>query len=491
MKTKILSIIMLLFISFGVPNVKVKNNENTIFNKASTNIDDFDFNLLTDDTSTELKLNRNLPVYIGKGEVLNFHFTPEDNMYYVIETIGDIDTKLKIENTVSGTIINDDGGIGFDARIGFQTIPNQKINVYLKCYSDSTSGTTILQIRKQRFSLFGYVDSDGQSTIKDLEKPYNSFKTKFDSVKYENTSASHALDIDDRSISKLNSEIVFFSGHGLPGKIYFKNNDTITINDDFNLNRTKVAVWACCHSADANNNENLSFAENAIKRGAKSSLGFMKPINFSSSRTFTNRFFEKLALGNNVAEAAKYGADGLLWPWDEAKDYVIFGDSSLRVTASTPSISTFNFSISSNYLEVLNDIEKNDFLKFNLSENSYRYYELINGYMTNSYVDIFYENNDIINVRDQRKTYKAVLNINNVYAHKNFDSNIIEEEDNYSKKEVINKNIIYYNFNEVMTPIEISSITYTNNLNVYLKTICINLHTGETIDYSLINESDN
>ena len=76
MKTKILSIIMLLFISFGIPNVKAQNNENNAFNKEYTNIDDFVLNLLTEDTSIELKLNRNLPVYIGKGQVLNFHFTP-------------------------------------------------------------------------------------------------------------------------------------------------------------------------------------------------------------------------------------------------------------------------------------------------------------------------------------------------------------------------------------------------------------------------------
>ncbi len=491
MKTKILSIIMLLFISFGIPNVKAQNNENNAFNKEYTNIDDFVLNLLTEDTSIELKLNRNLPVYIGKGQVLNFHFTPEDNMYYVIETVGDIDTKLKIENTASGTIINDDGGIGFDARIGFQAIPNQKINIYLKCYSDSTSGTTILQIRKQRFSMFGYKENNGVNTIKDLEVPYSSFKSKFDSVKYENTSASHALDIDERSISKLNSEIVFFSGHGYKdgSGISFKEGD-IRNYTEFNLNRTKVAMWAACHSADSNNYLNMSFAEYAVKRGAKSSVGFKNSINENSSKTFTNRFFEKLAIGNSVAEAAKYGADGLLWPWDNAKDYVIFGDSSLKVITPTLSINTFNYSIPTDYINVLNDIEQNDFLKVNSSDDNYRYYELINGYMTNSYIDIAYANNEIININDQRKPYKIVLSINSAYTNKNFGNYEIEEYNYYNSNNVINKNIIYYNFNGVMTPIEISSMEYINDINAYLKTRCVNLHTGETIDYSRINESD-
>lgn len=492
MKIKALLVLIVIFFVFGVPNVFADDGNKGSVYKENANEDDFEISLMSDSESTEIKLNRNLPVFIGEGEILQFHFTPDTDMFYVIETIGNIDTKLKVENTAAGTIINDDGGIGFDARIGFQAVQYQKINIYLKCYLETLSGTTILQIRKQRFSMFGYKENNGINTIKDLEEPYSIFKAKFDSVKYENTSASHALDIDERSISRLNSEIVFFSGHGYKdgSGIVFKEGN-IKNNMEFNLNRTKVAMWAACHSAKSNNYLNISFAEYAVKRGVKSSIGFKESINESSSRTFTNRFFEKLAIGNSVAEAAKYGADGLLWPWDSAKDYVIFGDSSLKVTTPTPSISTFSHLTTSDYINVLNGIKQNDFMKFDLSDNSYRYFELINGYITNSYVDIDYENNDILNIIDQRKPYNKILSINSAYTNKNIDSYIIEEEDDYTSKKVIKRNIIYYNFNGVMTPIEMSSMEYANNISVYLKTICVNLYTGETIDYSLINGTNN
>lgn len=275
-----------------------------------------------------LSLNEKRAVTINANEVKTFYFTPDSNQHYVVETFGDLDTKLRISNIPDGEIINDDYRGNRNASIWFKAERNREIKIEIKAYGKNY-GSTTLQVRKQRFSMFAYVDVDGNSTKKDLNTPFDKFCNLYDAIKYEDVTAYYARENDERNLSRLNSEIVFFSGHG------YKNDENnkgfgislhsngaktgLNTSPPLNFDKTKVAMWSACYSANSTNSKNLSFAEYTVYCGARSAVGFLKSVTFSSARKFTNKFFTVLADGATVAEAASKGKGAIIWHRDNAK----------------------------------------------------------------------------------------------------------------------------------------------------------------------------
>lgn len=440
---------------------------------------------------TRVYLNMKNDVSLSAGEIRYFTYTPESDFYFVVETDGSFDTKIQVSNTYSGTIIDGYSGTGLNAKVEFRGVQGQLIYIATKLYNSNISGNYSIQLRKQRISMFAYEDSEGNSTIPDLNTPYTKFSPMFEAIKYENKSASDALATDDRDLAKINSEIMFFSGHGYKNSpsekgfgVAFKSGG-ITTSTTINLDRTKVAMWSACYSANATNSKNLSIAEYSINKGAKSAVGFTESVSFSSSKTFTNRFFTKLSEGSTVKEAASHGASGLIWPWDNAKKYVIFGNESVRVTDSTTSISAFNLRpINTNILVELSD----DVVVVDMDENSKRYYEQINGVLSNSFVDITYdESNNIVDLKDYRKNLNNFNPINNTFMNQNLSSTISVDGSVYQLDEELSRNVVYVSLNNVMSPIEIITGNYINDGIIVEETSCINLTNGKKIDYSEIN----
>lgn len=321
-------------------------NDSNEVNALNYNLDEINNNDAISYSNININIKYN--VFLQPGEISYFTYTPDGDYYYVVETYGHSDTKLQVTNTYCGTIIDDNSGSEFNAKIEFRGIKDKPIYISTKFNNPNISGTYTLQLRKQRASMFAYEDSNGNSTIDDLNTPYSKLNPMFETIKYVNTSASDALTNDERSLAKINSEIMYFTGHGYKTDqnnkgygVAFKTGG-ITTSKSINMDRTKVAMWAACYSANSTNSKKLSIAEYSVNKGAKSAVGFTETVSFSSSRTFTNRFFTKLSEGATVKEAASYGASGLVWPWDNGKKYVIFGDENVRITDSTNSISTFN-----------------------------------------------------------------------------------------------------------------------------------------------------
>lgn len=279
----------------------------------------------------------NLKVYLEGVEVKTYYFTPNSDGYFVAETTGNLDTRLKISSSSGLFIINDDGGINNNSRIYFKAEKGVQITIDVRLYEDyssddASSGYIELQLRKQRFSMFSYVDANGNNLIENLEKPNNLFKNLFECSKYQNEHASIANSFDSTNISVVNSEIMFFYGHGYSdghGVVFYDhsvNRGSWTLDSFINLNRIRVAVWAACDSANSSNSRNISFAENSvINWGASSAVGFEKTVSISSASKFTDKFFEKLASGATVDESAKAGAGAVFWAWDAVKSYKVFG----------------------------------------------------------------------------------------------------------------------------------------------------------------------
>lgn len=252
----------------------------------------------------DITLNEKTLVTLSAGETKSFEITVPDNKYYAVETSqygsSAVDTYLTISNLSSGNEYNDDGGVGLYSFIGFSNQGGRNLTISVRLYNTSASGSFYLQIRKQKAVYYGFAYED-LSTISDLNVPYNSFSTLYDSYKYENKKASHFQEIDERGYNRYNSEIVFFSGHGYKNTstsefgfgIRFGDNTSFYIPNLNNMSNVRIAVWAACYSSNTNNAYNTSFIDKAVACGAKSSVGFVDTVTTVSSRSFTNGLFEQ------------------------------------------------------------------------------------------------------------------------------------------------------------------------------------------------------
>lgn len=427
---------------------------------------------------------------MGEDEVQAFYYTPEDDKMYVVETFGNCRTVLLISNFVDTTITTYKGGHGENARIYFNGNPATQYKIEVRHYSESEEGTFQIQVRKEKFVMFGYDDGE-INTLPDLDVPYNAFSNTFNTFKFENRSASIALATDERGLPRLDSELFFFTGHGYTdgsGVVFYKGNNNlgnITINQSLDMSSTRVALWAACNSAASSNNRNMSIAEYAVKCGAKSSIGFEKSISTSSSKKFSDKFFTSLSEGKTVTQAAQDGANSVIWLWDAINSYVIFGKGDFNVTDRTQSIGNFSLRPQdySEYSSLLNN-----YICDSLGGNEYRYYEPINGYPSSNYFDAVIENESIVNVDDHCSDYNCVLDINDKYLSAGLENSFIKDGENFNLITEEEEYIVYYNFNGVMTPVKITYFTAEDeNGNSVYDADCINLNSGNKIDYETIS----
>lgn len=434
----------------------------------------------------DVTLNEKTLVTLSAGETKSFEFTVPDNMYYAIETTqygsSTVDTYLTVSNLSTGNVYNDDGGVGLYSFVGFNNQGGRNLTISVRLFNTSASGSFYLQIRKQKAVYYGF-NYDDISTLKDLSKPYSSFSNLYDSYKYENKEASHFREIDERGYNRYNSEIVFFSGHGYKDPsatsfgfgISFSNNTSFYIYNLSNMNNVRVAVWAACYSSNTNNSYNTSFIDKSVASGAKSAIGFPDTVTTTSSRSFTDDLFKKLADGYTVGEAAKYAAKQLIWPLDNAKDYRIAGDSSTTLTSpnymKNVSISSQNnMNVTTHY----SFINNNEYVAYNNGDTT-RYYLTINGIISNQFVDGGIKANS--QVVDQN--YKVSSSITVLPILYKYNSLSTDTED---------KHIVYVVENNVATPILISYVTITDEKGAtYSEAICRNLNNGKYIDYAEIN----
>lgn len=427
-----------------------------------------------------LNFNKDLKVY---------SFQATSNQLYVVETIGNCDTIVKIKSKALGTITDDNSGIDKNGRIYFKTNLDEEILIYISLSDSNASGTVELQVRRQKFVMFGYEDIDGNSTNSDLDSPYNDFKSSFDCVTFKNATESNALNIDDRGLQNLNSEIVFLSGHGdkdniTKGSIFYFKTGTLSISKGFDMSRVNLVVWAACYSACKSNKHGISIAEKAILNGAKTSLGFEEDVSFSSSKTFTNCLFNQLSHGKTIDESAKIASSKLLWPWDSAKKYSIFGDKALCVTECRPTPSKNNRSRIPFTLEKYFPL--GNFEKILLYDNIYRYYETKNGYLTNNFLDVAHYENEKIIIENHLKDYQKILDV--YINEEQCIRSVLTKNNIASDFKIKDTHKIYYNYNSTLIPLQIIEII-RNDSNVSGKTeyYCINLNDGNFINYSDIN----
>jgi hypothetical protein len=447
----------------------------------------------------DLTLNEQQSVTLSASEIRSFEFTVPDNKYYVVETmqaVALVDTVLLISNLTVGSKENDDGGVGYYSLYGFNNQGGRTLTISVRLWDADLSGTFLLQIRRQQAVYYGGDYIDGSiNTTSDLNTPYNSFSSTYDSYKATNEGTAHFIETDSRDFRRFNSEIVFFSGHGLTngGAINFPDDTWFYSSSITGLGKMKnvrLVVWSACYSS-LTPSSGIAMTTAATNGGAQSALGFPDTVTVTSARSFTNRLFQNLANGNTVSAAATSAANALIWPWDNCKDYQISGSGSITLanplfTKSAVAPSTINSSVLAQFSALL---ASGNYEAVSLDDGGTRYYKTVNGYLTNEVLDVYYNGQSISKISgsigNTQKIIRPIFTTPSVQiAH-----SLLQRDRSQTIAECEGSYMVYIADRNEYTPVQIKYWKYTNVVTgaVYSEAVCINLFTGNIIDYSTIN----
>jgi hypothetical protein len=313
--------------------------------------------------------------------------------------------------------------------------------------------------------------------------------------KYESVSDNMFVDEDYRGYARYNSDVVFFSGHGLRGCIIFSANQMQTgesVDSDELIDKSlvKVVGFSACQSATASNWMS-AMTTGAIDAGAQCAVGFEGDVSVSSSKKFSDKFYQVLAAGGTVSYAAEEGADEVFWWFDPVKDFVIEGDGNTTILPPTTTLSvSANQSIS--MAVGSNQDSSSEYKSYRLHDNVYRYYLSVNGYISNVYYDVDHSSGKLVRSKNCSRiaskninNYK-VLEINNSLVD---ISNKIYYDNIMFEKGASEEHIVYIVEDNMLVPVKIIYQTYVNaetNVSI-LEPICINMNNGQFIDYEDIS----
>lgn len=445
----------------------------------------------------------------GYGYLLNY--TADKSGFYAVETYGETDTYLVVEGT-NIYLEDDNSGYNLDASIGLYLQEGANIQIYVFGATATTSGSTIFQVRRQRATIYTFnYGEDDIDTTPDLATPYTWLNTQFMTTSITNADASSVAEGDAAHLTRLSSEVFFFSGHGPKWKDNDGNivgyggaanfmNDTKLYASNLTagaMGTTKVAMWSACYSARSDNQWGKSLIQESVAAGAKSAVGFQDSVPVSSAKVFTDQFFIELGNTMSVSAAAQSAADAVLWPWDKAKDYQIAGDGSYVVF--TNNIVPRNVAtLDSQLLEQFNLDTKNDkYASYDIGTNGKRFFKVISNCLTNDYYDVYYnENNEIVKIEKSACSIEGDSFATSLVYQTRSVSTPIEVSVNSNKYNLNDSdeyNVII-NYKGETIPVRMIYATYTceiaeGMLNEISEVFCYNLKTGERIDYSEINQA--
>ncbi len=436
-------------------------------------------------SNTQLSLNIKYSEYLNAGETKTFSFYIPDNMYYVVETRGDKDTYLTIEGlSISPLNDDDDDGVKNNACIGFAGEIGW-ITIKLRFFSPSTSGTTELQIRKQQAVLYGfeYSGKDKIDTTPDIEQPYLDLRDTYQAYRFTQENSSQILSNDSRGYSRLNSEIVFFSGHGYVGGVWFIN-DMLDSVELTNMENTKVAVWAACYSSSPGEGAK-SMTQASVDAGAKASVGWPVRTATFSSKAFTNELFSRLSSGYTIEDVCEKASDKITLPFDNIHKWQIAGDKT-----TTIGYNIINKLMSSSTLDfnVLNDFQNrykstNEWAIYELN-NETRIYRTINGYITNDYYTIKKQNENIIDIEHSGIFVDNINTLAILNSGAMIKTNISVDSIDFTISNM-RTYIVYNKIGTVLVPIEVKYCEYESLDGFgYEEVVCTNLNNGLEVDYS-------
>lgn len=181
-------------------------------------------------------------------------------------------------------------------------------------------------------------------------------------------------DNPDTHMPRMESEILFFDGHGnsqcvafnykkkdgdyKTGIFYGEDYDSLTSGYKFagirscNFSKVKLVTFAGCKTAEGTDNITIR----AIDEGAETAVGWEKSVGTRSFTRWLSRYTNELALGKSVKEAVDY-ANGFTYTDNNVKTVVIKGNEDLVIMNSKDKAT---FSINNDKLGEKKSIENRD-----------------------------------------------------------------------------------------------------------------------------------
>lgn len=436
-------------------------------------------------SSTIMSLNTFYTKSLSAGSEHTYYFTPSVSGLYTVETFGSTDTYGSVHCiSPSGNFYDDYSGSGNNFAIGFRQNANNQVSITVR-HSNQTSGTGTyqIQVRKQKAQIYTF-QYDDISTIGDEISPSSSLSTMGYNVNsYQNKASSHILGTPISPFPRINSEVIFYAGHGNPGNLVFYNGSSYSYlypSDMTSMSNTKVAVWAACYSTVAPSG-GVSIAQRSINLGAKSAIGWNTVLGNTAGRIWTDKFFQELANGDTVNNAASTAGASFLWPWEGSfSGWSVLGDGSVRIIYPTvnPKLSVENPEIVADFENL---ISSGTYKEYELKGKGMRYYKTINGCLTNDFYDVTIDGTitkSKATISDEE--IEEIQNIDVETMYKKFDA--VNVFDNVIAQ---NDYLVYVKYEEQLIPVKLIYMTYKSvngfdNQNV----TCINLLNNTEIDYT-------
>lgn len=445
-------------------------------------------------------------VYSGTltaGSTDTYYFTPSYSGMFTVETFGSTDTYGTVSGntgTIFPTASNDDGGEGANFAIGFSQEAGSTTTITVRHYnSTSGTGSYTIQVRDQRAQIYTFDYGSGDiNTHDDATTPRSWLTAMGYSVGvHQNKPASHVDETIASTFKRLNSEVVFFSGHGSAGHLTFINssggyNRLYDYSPYFtSMANTKVAVWSSCKSAvDPDGTDTRrSIAQKSIDIGAQAAIGWTEVTDVPAAKKWTDQFFLELGNAMTVQAAAASAGSVFLWPWDGNYDgWQVFGDGSTLVSypninpksSTTPPIQMVDDAL----LQKLSNTE--EYTPYELKGLGTRYYKTINGHLTNEFYDIHdsgivktssvvFSDADILNISQQKLATSIFSPVMSTTAY----------GVTFNKLTKVEEHIVYMKINDNIVPIKLIYSNYQNDGGLeYQEVVCINLLDKSFIDYA-------
>ena len=413
-----------------------------------------------------------------------------DNRLYTVETFAygsvNADPVVSVEGLSGVTIMDDNSGTENHAKLPFKGEKGKTIRI--KIWTHNTPGVKCyIQLRKQKAIFVGgkYDDLD---TSEGLNVPYDKLFGLYDAYQYgvePRTTTFYFLTMDERKMPRYNSEVVFFFGHGAENQVKFPFGSRLYGIDLENMNNTKVVIWLGCKTAvlDA---LGRSMVTSSISAGAQSALGFNQIIYDDDALKFSNKLFSELAAGKTISAAAN-SAKNLFWlppSVNTVKDYTIGGDGNTVITTPTgeqmqnmslsaPAVinySAFDSSLLTHFISACT------YETENYGNGEIRYYKTIDGIRTNQYIDVV--DGEIVSTNyapgNDEKSVLSVLTQTKA-------SDLGKLSSLYGTQAVESYQVYFFD-EETYIPVELNYII--SESGTIEDVVCINLHTGEGIDYN-------
>lgn len=314
----------------------------------------------------------------------------------------------------------------------------------------------------------------------------------------------------------LRSSIYIFRGHGSSnstsgstGVTYntgtnfsMGNNSYLMAEHLYNFNTNTVifdmtgnlfSAWIGCQTAKGES----TIVKASILAGSACSLGFEKNIGTKAANKYTIKLFELINEGYKISDAVDKAHSGISFWFSGLGSSVILGNGDLILKPTVQrDYSTMNVDLQTQFMES-NILDGYTFMYENTRGTLKRYVKLVNGYVTDDYIDVYYSEDTIKGYYKSKTTYDE----NALRLTANYNEVFSMEDDISMSTRVCESGIVYdeiistntydqiHTYNGELIPVRFYVTLYTNEKEEkYLDIKAINIITKMEISEDIMYE---